>query len=186
MAITFFWALARLPMAEAIALAFVAPLMTLYGGDLLGRDRPAVDLLLPGRLKQSVISDARSLRPHDGLALHRDGLHRQRGRPVSRRRTDRQTQTSTAMPTPILDQQSIKQRGAGRLIARISCSNRMNRNQSVADYGIVAISPNVIRIVSRRQVPGPLAMTVEIKPCARRQRFQRSRVRHDQRQFSGG
>ena len=30
MAITFFWALARLPMAEAIALAFVAPLMTLY------------------------------------------------------------------------------------------------------------------------------------------------------------
>ena len=28
MAITFFWALARLPMAEAIALAFVAPLMT--------------------------------------------------------------------------------------------------------------------------------------------------------------
>jgi S-adenosylmethionine uptake transporter len=30
MAITFFWALARLPMAEAIALAFVAPLLTLY------------------------------------------------------------------------------------------------------------------------------------------------------------
>lgn len=30
MAITFFWALARLPMAEAIALAFIAPLMTLY------------------------------------------------------------------------------------------------------------------------------------------------------------
>jgi len=30
MAIAFFWALARLPMAEAIALAFVAPLMTLY------------------------------------------------------------------------------------------------------------------------------------------------------------
>jgi len=30
MAISFFWALARLPMAEAIALAFVAPLMTLY------------------------------------------------------------------------------------------------------------------------------------------------------------
>lgn len=30
MAVTFFWALARLPIAEAIALAFVAPLMTLY------------------------------------------------------------------------------------------------------------------------------------------------------------
>lgn len=30
MAVTFFWALARLPMAEAIAIAFVAPLMTLY------------------------------------------------------------------------------------------------------------------------------------------------------------
>ena len=30
MAITFFWALARLPMAEAIALAFIAPLMALY------------------------------------------------------------------------------------------------------------------------------------------------------------
>ncbi|MDZ3833740.1 MAG: DMT family transporter [Sphingopyxis sp.] len=30
MAICFFWALARLPMAEAIALAFVAPLMALY------------------------------------------------------------------------------------------------------------------------------------------------------------
>jgi len=30
MALSFFWALARLPMAEAIAIAFVAPLMTLY------------------------------------------------------------------------------------------------------------------------------------------------------------
>lgn len=30
MAVTFFWALARLPIAEAIALAFVAPLMALY------------------------------------------------------------------------------------------------------------------------------------------------------------
>ncbi|WP_447761014.1 DMT family transporter [Sphingopyxis panaciterrae] len=30
MALTFFWGLARLPMAEAIAIAFVAPLMTLY------------------------------------------------------------------------------------------------------------------------------------------------------------
>ncbi|MDK2762184.1 MAG: DMT family transporter [Sphingopyxis sp.] len=30
MALSFFWALARLPMAEAIALAFVAPLMALY------------------------------------------------------------------------------------------------------------------------------------------------------------
>ena len=30
MALCFFWALARLPMAEAIALAFVAPLMALY------------------------------------------------------------------------------------------------------------------------------------------------------------
>ena len=30
MALSFFWALARLPIAEAIALAFVAPLMALY------------------------------------------------------------------------------------------------------------------------------------------------------------
>jgi S-adenosylmethionine uptake transporter len=30
MAISFFWALARLPMAEAIAIAFIAPLATLY------------------------------------------------------------------------------------------------------------------------------------------------------------
>src|SRR3546814_12613894 len=30
MALCFFWALARLPIAEAIALAFVAPLMALY------------------------------------------------------------------------------------------------------------------------------------------------------------
>jgi drug/metabolite transporter (DMT)-like permease len=30
MALSFFWGLARLPMAEAIAIAFVAPLMTLY------------------------------------------------------------------------------------------------------------------------------------------------------------
>lgn len=30
MALSFFWALARLPIAEAIAIAFVAPLMTLY------------------------------------------------------------------------------------------------------------------------------------------------------------
>lgn len=35
MAICFFWALARLPMAEAIALSFVAPLMTLYMAALL-------------------------------------------------------------------------------------------------------------------------------------------------------
>ncbi|MBC8794193.1 MAG: EamA family transporter, partial [Tagaea sp. CACIAM 22H2] len=30
MAVSFFWALARLPMAEAIAIAFIAPLVTLY------------------------------------------------------------------------------------------------------------------------------------------------------------
>ncbi|MDP3783817.1 MAG: EamA family transporter, partial [Sphingopyxis sp.] len=30
MAVSFFWALARLPMAEAIAIAFIAPLATLY------------------------------------------------------------------------------------------------------------------------------------------------------------
>ncbi|PKP99190.1 MAG: EamA family transporter [Alphaproteobacteria bacterium HGW-Alphaproteobacteria-13] len=50
MAVTFFWALARLPMAEAIALAFVAPLMALYMaaiflGERIGRRSIAASLL---------------------------------------------------------------------------------------------------------------------------------------------
>lgn len=41
MALTFFWALGRLPMAEAIALTFLAPLMTLYlASALLGERVP--------------------------------------------------------------------------------------------------------------------------------------------------
>lgn len=50
MALSFFWALARLPMAEAIALAFVAPLMTLYMaaiflGETIGRRSIAASAL---------------------------------------------------------------------------------------------------------------------------------------------
>lgn len=50
MAVTFFWALARLPMAEAVALAFVAPLMALYMaaiflGERIGRRSIAASLL---------------------------------------------------------------------------------------------------------------------------------------------
>src|SRR3546814_16462292 len=50
MALGFFWALARLPMAEAIALAFVAPLLALYMaaiflGERLGRRSIAPPLL---------------------------------------------------------------------------------------------------------------------------------------------
>ena len=32
MAVTFFWGLARVPMAQAIALAFIAPLLALFAG----------------------------------------------------------------------------------------------------------------------------------------------------------
>lgn len=50
MAVAFFWALARLPMAEAIALSFVAPLMALYMaaiflGERIGRRSIAASLL---------------------------------------------------------------------------------------------------------------------------------------------
>ncbi|MBB5706590.1 DMT family transporter [Sphingopyxis panaciterrulae] len=50
MALGFFWALARLPMAEAIALAFVAPLLALYMaaiflGERIGRRSIAASLL---------------------------------------------------------------------------------------------------------------------------------------------
>jgi len=50
MALGFFWALARLPMAEAIALAFVAPLLALYMaaiflGERIGRRSVAASLL---------------------------------------------------------------------------------------------------------------------------------------------
>ena len=50
MAVTFFWALARLPMAEAVALAFVAPLLALYMaaiflGERIGRRSIAASLL---------------------------------------------------------------------------------------------------------------------------------------------
>src|SRR3569833_836781 len=39
MAVTFFWGLARVPMAQAIALAFIAPLLALFGAALLLKER---------------------------------------------------------------------------------------------------------------------------------------------------
>jgi drug/metabolite transporter (DMT)-like permease len=50
MAVSFFWALARLPLAEAIALSFIAPLITLYLaavmlGEKVGRDAIIASLL---------------------------------------------------------------------------------------------------------------------------------------------
>lgn len=50
MALSFFWALARLPLAEAIALSFIAPLITLYLaavmlGEKVGRDAILASLL---------------------------------------------------------------------------------------------------------------------------------------------
>lgn len=39
MAVTFFWGLARVPMAQAIALAFIAPLLALFGAGLLLKER---------------------------------------------------------------------------------------------------------------------------------------------------
>lgn len=50
MAVSFFWALARLPLAEAIALSFIAPLITLYFaavmlGERIGRDAIIASLL---------------------------------------------------------------------------------------------------------------------------------------------
>jgi S-adenosylmethionine uptake transporter len=38
MAVTFFWGLARVPMAQAIALAFIAPLLALFGAAFLLRE----------------------------------------------------------------------------------------------------------------------------------------------------
>ncbi|HEX4693046.1 DMT family transporter [Sphingomonas sp.] len=39
MAVTFFWGLARVPMAQAIALAFIAPLLALFGAALVLKER---------------------------------------------------------------------------------------------------------------------------------------------------
>lgn len=39
MAITFFWGLARVPMAQAIALSFIAPLLALFGAAVLLKER---------------------------------------------------------------------------------------------------------------------------------------------------
>lgn len=73
MAVSFFWALARLPLAEAIALSFIAPLITLYLaavmlGEKVGRDAVLASLLgLAGML---VILSAKLGGPGGGL---RDG-----------------------------------------------------------------------------------------------------------------
>lgn len=76
MAVSFFWALARLPLAEAIALSFIAPLITLYLaavllGERVGRDAVIASLLgLAGML---VIVSAKLGGPggglHDGAAV---------------------------------------------------------------------------------------------------------------------
>lgn len=74
MAVSFFWALARLPLAEAIALSFIAPLITLYLaavwlGEQVGRAAIAGSVLgLAGML---VILSAKLGAPGGGL---RDGV----------------------------------------------------------------------------------------------------------------
>jgi S-adenosylmethionine uptake transporter len=63
MAVTFFWGLARVPMAEAIALTFVAPLVALYlAAVLLGEtvDRRAIFASLIGLAGVVVIIGARA------------------------------------------------------------------------------------------------------------------------------
>lgn len=70
MAVSFFWALARLPLAEAIALSFIAPLITLYLaavilGEKIGRDAIAASLL--GLAGMMIIVSAKLGAPGGGL-----------------------------------------------------------------------------------------------------------------------
>ena len=55
MALLFFWGLARVPMAQAIALAFVAPLIALYLAAVILKERidRRRDPRLPARLRRS-------------------------------------------------------------------------------------------------------------------------------------
>ena len=72
MASLFFWALMRLPLAEAIALSFIAPLIALYlAALLLGEriERTAIAASLLGLLGVAVILSGRMQGGYDGKAL---------------------------------------------------------------------------------------------------------------------
>ncbi|MDZ7894657.1 MAG: DMT family transporter [Sphingobium sp.] len=72
MALTFFWALTKLPMAEAIALSFVAPLIALYLAAILLGERvgpQAVWASVLGLCGVGVIMAARIAGSHEGDAL---------------------------------------------------------------------------------------------------------------------
>lgn len=72
MASLFFWALMRLPLAEAIALSFIAPLIALYLAALLLNERigsRAIGASLLGLLGVAVILSGRMQGGYDGNAL---------------------------------------------------------------------------------------------------------------------
>ncbi|MCI4590865.1 DMT family transporter [Sphingobium sp. BYY-5] len=72
MAALFFWALMRLPLAEAIALSFIAPLIALYLAALLLKEkvgRQAIGASLLGLVGVAVILSGRVRGDYDGNAL---------------------------------------------------------------------------------------------------------------------
>lgn len=72
MALTFFWGIARVPLAEGIALSFIAPIITLFLAAILLKERIAVQSVLAsliGLAGVGVILSARIGGPHDGDAL---------------------------------------------------------------------------------------------------------------------
>lgn len=72
MALSFFWALMRMPMAEAIALSFISPLIALYLAALLLKERVgpgAVGASLLGLAGVGVILSGRMSGGYDGDAL---------------------------------------------------------------------------------------------------------------------
>jgi drug/metabolite transporter (DMT)-like permease len=76
MAVSFFWALARLPLAEAIALSFIAPLITLYlAAVLLGEQvgRAAITGSLLGLAGMIVIVSGKLEIGSEGFGGFRDG-----------------------------------------------------------------------------------------------------------------
>ncbi|HEX7875311.1 MAG TPA: EamA family transporter, partial [Sphingobium sp.] len=72
MASLFFWALMRMPLAEAIALSFIAPLIALYLAALLLKERigsRAIGASLLGLIGVAVILSGRMQGGYDGKAL---------------------------------------------------------------------------------------------------------------------
>lgn len=72
MALTFFWGIARVPLAEGIALSFIAPIITLFLAAILLKERisrQSIAASLIGLAGVGVILSARIGEKHDGEAL---------------------------------------------------------------------------------------------------------------------